>query len=377
MGQLSDMTMDKVTGCPIAVMLLSVLLMAIFVKGRVFWSEKIVKFVPMLGKGSDSKIKTLNDNYKVDQTTSLQFDSSRNANNFYDLATEFYEYGWGQSFHFSTRYKGESFRESILRHEYMIALACGLKRDDHVIDLGCGIGGPARDICRFVGCRFTCVTINPAQIARGTTLTSKNLPIKFVEADFTNLEAMEAESFDKAMNIEAIVHAKDHTNVFKEVLRVLKPGGLLFNYEWVLNDKYDPKDLKHVEIKRGIEHGNGLPDLLSYQELEKAAIDAGFEVMESYDLAVEAEKRYGGDNIPWYRELMADFSLSGFRKTKIGMAVTGWMLAAFEAVGLVPAGSTKTATMLENGAHYIVQGALEGFFSPMHVLLLRKPLKSM
>ena len=34
------------------------------------------------------------------------------VNNFYDLVTDFYEYGWCQSFHFAPRYKGETFLES-------------------------------------------------------------------------------------------------------------------------------------------------------------------------------------------------------------------------------------------------------------------------
>lgn len=38
-----------------------------------------------------------------------------------DLATLFYEWGWGQSFHFAHRYAGETFIQSIRRHEYYLA----------------------------------------------------------------------------------------------------------------------------------------------------------------------------------------------------------------------------------------------------------------
>ena len=38
------------------------------------------------------------------------------VNKYYDLATSFYEYGWGESFHFAHRYKWETLRESIVRH---------------------------------------------------------------------------------------------------------------------------------------------------------------------------------------------------------------------------------------------------------------------
>lgn len=40
---------------------------------------------------------------------------------FYNLVTDFYEYGWGQSFHFAPRRNNETFRESIRRAEYVLA----------------------------------------------------------------------------------------------------------------------------------------------------------------------------------------------------------------------------------------------------------------
>lgn len=38
-----------------------------------------------------------------------------------DLATLFYEWGWGQSFHFANRHRDETFAQSIKRHEYYLA----------------------------------------------------------------------------------------------------------------------------------------------------------------------------------------------------------------------------------------------------------------
>jgi sterol 24-C-methyltransferase len=37
---------------------------------------------------------------------------------YYDLATDFYEYGWGESFHFGPRHKGETIPQSIARAEW-------------------------------------------------------------------------------------------------------------------------------------------------------------------------------------------------------------------------------------------------------------------
>jgi hypothetical protein len=46
---------------------------------------------------------------------------------YYDLATDFYEFGWGDSFHFAHRYKGETLRESIVRHEHFLSSKLGLE----------------------------------------------------------------------------------------------------------------------------------------------------------------------------------------------------------------------------------------------------------
>ena len=47
---------------------------------------------------------------------------------------------------------------------------------------------------------------------------------------------MQAEdsTYDAAYQIEATCHAPDYVGVYKEILRVLKPGGLFAGYEWCM-----------------------------------------------------------------------------------------------------------------------------------------------
>jgi sterol 24-C-methyltransferase len=65
---------------------------------------------------------------------------------YYYLATDFYEYGWGQSFHFAHTLQDESHADSISRHERRLADAIGVTAGMQVLDAGCGVGGPARTI---------------------------------------------------------------------------------------------------------------------------------------------------------------------------------------------------------------------------------------
>ena len=54
------------------------------------------------------------------------------VNSYYNLATDFYEWGWGQSFHLANKLAGESFGASIARHEYYLTARLGVKPGDKV-----------------------------------------------------------------------------------------------------------------------------------------------------------------------------------------------------------------------------------------------------
>ena len=105
-----------------------------------------------------------NDMHKADSADGRNSQYADLVNSYYNLATDFYEWGWGQSFHFADKLPNESFQASIARHDYYLALKLGLKPTDRVLDCGCGIGGPLRNIGRFTGARVTGVTLNQYQV---------------------------------------------------------------------------------------------------------------------------------------------------------------------------------------------------------------------
>ena len=55
-------------------------------------------------------------------------------------------------------------------------------------------------------------------------------------------------SFDHAFAFEATCHANDLLKVYKEILRVLKPGGMFLDMAWCVTDDYNPEDPKHVKV---------------------------------------------------------------------------------------------------------------------------------
>ena len=76
----------------------------------------------LAGSEKHNRIDGYNKQFDKDASTEdRNKDYANLVDSYYDLATEFYEWGWGTSFHFADRRKGETFRQSILRHEYYLA----------------------------------------------------------------------------------------------------------------------------------------------------------------------------------------------------------------------------------------------------------------
>ncbi|KAF8403790.1 hypothetical protein HHK36_011896 [Tetracentron sinense] len=310
------------------------------------------------------------------------------VNKYYDLVTSFYEFGWGQSFHFAPRWKGESLQESIKRHEHFLALQLGLKQGQKVLDVGCGIGGPLREISRFSSTSITGLNNNEYQISRGTYLhalgASQELnriagvdkTCNFVKADFMKMPFSD-NSFDAIYAIEATCHAPDALGCYKEIYRVLKPGQCFAAYEWCMTDSFDPNNQEHQKIKAEIELGDGLPDIRLTRQCLEALKLAGFEVSSVFlnflqviwenDLTVDSP-------IPWYLPLdKSHFSLSSFRLTALGRFITKNMVKALEFVRLAPEGSQRVQSFLEKAAEGLVEGGRKEIFTPMYFFLARKP----
>lgn len=106
---------------------------------------------------------------------------------YYNLATDLYEYGWGQSFHFCRFSHREPFFQAIARHEHYLAHSMGIKENMKVLDVGCGVGGPAREIAKFTGAHITGLNNNDYQIDRATHYAAQeglSNQLEYVKGDF-------------------------------------------------------------------------------------------------------------------------------------------------------------------------------------------------
>lgn len=292
------------------------------------------------------------------------------VNNFYDLVTSFYEYGWGTSFHFAPRKRWESFEVSIHRHEAYLAHHLGLFEGMTALDCGCGVGGPARFISTFSDAKVVGLNNNAYQIERARKLTAAagmSDKVTFVKGDFMHIPAAD-NTYDAVYGVEATCHAPDKVGVYSEMARVLKPGGMFGVYEWVMTSNYDPTNEEHQRIKWGVEKGNGLPELDSWKVAEEAVRKAGLEIVTSRDLASQSDKE-----TPWYLPLAGSLTITGWKHTRWGRWFTHKAVSFMEWTHLAPKGTTEVSRILCETADDLVKGGELDIFTPMYFIVARKP----
>ncbi len=298
------------------------------------------------------------------------------VNKYYDLATSFYEYGWGESFHFAHRYKWETLRESIVRHEHYLASKLNVKKGDKVLDVGCGIGGPLREIAAFTGADVTGLNNNAFQISRGEQMnksTGRHDNCGFIKADFMNIPVPD-NTYDAVYQIEATCHAPDAVKCYAEIFRVLKPGGVFASYEWCLTEEYDPKNEKHKQIRQDILLGNGLPTARSCKDVSNAMKKAGFKLEEEEDLVKTSDVNWY-EPIDPYRRWSPFRDFWSFKTTIWGRAITHYLVLFLEMVRIAPKGSVGVSGFLKKGADALVDGGKTGIYTVMYFTKAVKPSK--
>jgi sterol 24-C-methyltransferase len=296
------------------------------------------------------------------------------VNEYYDLVTTFYEWGWGESFHFGLMFLDESRAESLVRHELWLATKAQLRPGMNILDVGCGVGGPARNMARFSGADIVGINNNAYQISRAKILDEKaNLSdrLSYLKGDFLHIPSPD-DSFDGCYSIEATCHAPDKKAVYGEIFRVMKPGALYGAYEWAMTDSYDPNNEEHNKIKHDIMIGDALPDIDTCADTLQAMLDVGFELVETCDLAHD-EETLKRNPVPWYSPLEPGLNPANFKSSAVGRACTYGLVTVLEKCRLVPAGTTHTQKILMQAADGLVKGGEAGIFTPMLFMLVRKP----
>ena len=104
----------------------------------------------------------------------------------------------------------------------------GLSPSSRLVDLGCGPCGPLTFILDRVRCRGTGLERSPSALrigqARAESLGVAGL-LSVREADLDEPLTLESASFDAAISLDVVLHLRNRLALFREVARLLAPGG--------------------------------------------------------------------------------------------------------------------------------------------------------
>lgn len=104
---------------------------------------------------------------------------------------------------------------------------------EHVLDIGCGIGGASRFAAQTYGCRMTGIDLTHEYVETGRVLCSwlgLEDRVDLVHGDATSTD-FPAGTFDKAFMLHVGMNIPDKQALAAEAWRVLKPGGVLGIYD--------------------------------------------------------------------------------------------------------------------------------------------------
>ncbi|MGE0724426.1 MAG: methyltransferase domain-containing protein [Alphaproteobacteria bacterium] len=119
-----------------------------------------------------------------------------------------------------------------------LAALAGVSSEMRVLDVGAGIGGPARHLAARHGCRVTGVDLTDAFVVVARHLTERMRlaeRVSFETADATRLPFADG-SFDLVWCQHVVMNIADRPALYREMHRVLRPGGRVATYDVVTGE---------------------------------------------------------------------------------------------------------------------------------------------
>lgn len=117
-----------------------------------------------------------------------------------------------------------------------LATAAGIEASTRVLDIGSGLGGPARYLAANFGCRVTGVDLSSAFVDAASYLTGRcglSDRVTFQVGDALQLPFASA-SLDAVFLQHVAMNIEDRGALYAEAHRILAPGGRFITYDLVL-----------------------------------------------------------------------------------------------------------------------------------------------
>ena len=179
----------------------------------------------------------------------------------------------------------QSHQESLLKMNEVLAKYAGITKKDIVLDAGCGYGGSALWLAKYIGCQVIGITVVPYQQneaqkrAKKLNLESK---VSFQLEDYSHT-SLKNSSFSVVWGLESIVHAESKKVFIKEAFRILKPKGRILISEYMLRETPALSKKEQAIIVPWLK-GWAMPSLLTIKEYTSLLKQTGFGNIQIHDL---------------------------------------------------------------------------------------------
>ena len=110
-----------------------------------------------------------------------------------------------------------------------LARLVNISRSTHILDVCCGLGGPARYLAYHYGSQVTGIDLNQSRVdgaIRLTAMVGLEEKVSFNRAN-AHSSALPSDEFDALIAQEAFCHIPNKPRLLTECVRLLKPGGLI------------------------------------------------------------------------------------------------------------------------------------------------------
>lgn len=160
-----------------------------------------------------------------------------------------------------------------------IAAALEVGQDSKVLDLGSGLGGPARTVAEATGSTVTGIDLTPEFCEAATALSSwtgLSGQTQFRTGDATRTGLPDG-AFDAAMTVHVAMNIADKPALYAEAHRTLRPGGRFVVYDVLQGEGGGV----HYPVPWANDPTTSF--LATPEEMRTLLADAGFDVLAEHD----------------------------------------------------------------------------------------------
>lgn len=210
--------------------------------------------------------------------------------NYYDQAEVDYRLVWHLGSEMAMHYGFweigvKSLSQALQRENQVLAKLAKIKKEDRVLDAGCGVGGSAIFLAKTFGCQIIGVTLSSHQVEMARKNAKKHgvedlAAFKVMDFSKTNFKN---DYFDVVWAIESVCHSPDKKKFVKEACRILKPGGRLAVADGFLTREPSRYSLKEKRLIDQWLRGWGVDFLESPGNFQGYLQSAGFKKISCSD----------------------------------------------------------------------------------------------